>query len=280
MRAEIKDYSLQSKRTWLRNKYQGFYNRYDKVKSEVVWRFFITFNPVKVDLSRVQPGSMPVLINNFNRLDLLRLQISWLSSLPTPVSIIIVDNKSDYQPLLDFYKTLQGSNIQVVMLGFNSWRKGLVEVAKQLKAFDKYVITDPDLLPYPDTPSDLLSHLAQLLDDHSEYNHIGTSLEINDLPQTDLGQKVTRHESQFWPPIAERVGKFAFVGPIDTTFAMYRRSSKVELIAPSLRTDRPYRLHHSDWYLKPGEFTSEYIHYVETAGMCASWAKDVRGQEH
>ena len=128
------------------------------------------------------------------------------------IAIIIVDNSSTYRPLLNFYNTLQAPNIQVVYLGFNSWRKGVEYLAGKLKSFPKLVITDVDLIPYPTTPTNILTHLSNLLNQYPDYNHIGTSLEINDLPNTSpMKQKVIQFESRYWAPHAKQLNQEVYI---------------------------------------------------------------------
>jgi hypothetical protein len=276
MKEIIADYSIIKNDAWHVRKYQSLVNRYFAVRRNLLWHLHVVAHPVRIDFSKLLPGSMPVLINNYNRLAPLQQQIAWLSSLKEDVSILIVDNKSNYPPLLAYYDGLNAPNIQVIKLGFNSWRKGITHVAAMLKGFSKFIITDPDLLPYDTTPNDVVSHLSNLLDKYPAINHIGLSLEINDLPESPLRDKVLNHESQFWPPVAKALGDGeVFVAAIDTTFAMYRNTSIVEALAPSLRTSRPYTLKHIDWY--PASLMSgEYQFYLNTATSGASWAVEVK----
>jgi hypothetical protein len=228
--------------------------------------------------SKLPKDSIPILINNFNRLELLQKQINWLLTLDGKISIIIIDNLSTYPPLLNYYKNIRHPNVQVVNLNFNSWRKGAEYLGeKKLKDFDKYIITDSDLLPYPNTPKDLVLHLSDLMDKYPAFNHIGTSLEIKDIPDKNpMKEKVIRFESDYWPPVAEELNNEVYVGKIDSTFAMYRRSSKVLKTYPALRTKRPYTLKHIDWYLAPADFSDEYIYYLKSCKSFATWATQLK----
>ncbi len=265
------------KNNWLQNKKQGLLNRYYKYKRLLAWEVHIKKNNIEIDYSKIPKGALPILINNFNRLDLLNLQIDWLLSLKENIAIIIVDNCSTYSPLLDFYKTLQAPNVQVVYLGFNSWRKGVEYLAGKLESFSKLVITDVDLIPYATTPTDILTHLSNLLDKYPEYNHIGTSLEIKDLPDTSpMKRKVIQFESRYWAPQAKQLNQEVFIADIDTTFAMYRNTSKILLTGPALRTDRPYTLKHVDWYMEPNNYSKEYQNYLSSCKSFATWATELK----
>ena len=226
-----------------------------------------------IDLSCLIPKSTPVLINNFNRYAALLKQIDWLNKLAEPVSIIIIDNNSTYPPLLDYYSNLNQKNIQVVSLNFNSGIWGIPYIVDQLPDVEKYVITDPDLVPYDKTPLDTLKYLSLLLDKHPEYNHVGLSIEINDLPECyALKETVEQWEQKFWPPQAQVLEDGTMVSCVDTTFAMYRRDSNVLGWEQALRTPRPYTLRHVDWYECSKNPTAEYQYYLKKCRRIASWA--------
>ncbi len=277
MSEEVINYDSNRKSTFWEDKKRGFWNRYYVYKRKTLWFIHRNRHQIDIDYARIDKDSIPVLINNFNRLEFLKSQIDWLNSLGNKVSIIIVDNNSDYPPLLDFYKNIQGKNVQVVYLKFNTWRLGLVYLAKKLKGFEKIIITDPDLMPYPDTPKDLISHLAELLDKYPGFNHVGTSLGINDLPENgELNEKIIQFESRYWSPIAEELNDEVFVAKIDTTFAIYRNTSDVISTSPALRTKPPYILKHLDWYILPEDYTEEYRYYLSNSKSFATWAKELK----
>jgi hypothetical protein len=276
MHEVIVDYSIEKQNAWLRNKCQGVVNRYFNLRRNLLWQLHLWRHPIPLDRGKLVPGAVPVIINNFNRLEPLQSQVEWLCSLKERVSIVIVDNGSDYPPLLDYYASLDLPNVQVALLGFNAWRKGIAAVAKLLRDFDKFIVTDPDLLPYPSTPDDVVTHLSNLLDRYPAFNHVGLSLEINDLPENVLREKVLRHELQFWSPAAQQLNGEVYVAAVDTTFAMYRRGADVQALSPALRTARPYTLRHIDWYVQPNKLTPEYLHYLRSVSPVATWAVEIR----
>jgi hypothetical protein len=57
---------------------------------------------------------------------------------------------------------------------------------------------------------------------------------------------------------------------------MYRKSSRVRVLGPALRTNRPYTLRHIDWYLIPLEYTDEYRMYLKTCKTVATWATEIK----
>lgn len=277
MRETIINYSLHKKSSWFQNKLQGLSNRYFKYKRILTCKLYFFFHPVVLDKSKILPGTIPIFINNFNRFTSLRFQIEWLTSIHDKVSIIVVDNNSDYLPLLEYYKSLNYQNVQVVYLGINSCLHGIGYLLGKLRGVEKYVVTDSDLLPYAETPENIISHLEKLLDKYPSYNHVGPSLEINDIPRCNpLQEKIVHHESQYWPPLAKRINEDLVIAPIDSTFAMYRKTSNFFLRYPALRTARPYTLKHLDWYINKENPTDEMAYYMKTCKPIATWATEAK----
>ena len=280
MAEEVINYGGSGEMPWWARKRKGLTNRYHKYKRHLLWALHVRTTRIELDYGKLPAGVTPVIINNFNRLALVREQVDWLLGLREPVAVVIVDNDSTYPPLLDYYDQLDHPLVQVVRLGFNSWRKGAAYVAREkLRAFDRYVITDSDLLPYPETPPDLIAHLSALLDRYPEYNHVGTSLRITDLPDHyPLKETVIGYESRFWPPAARERGGDGYEALIDTTFAMYRRGSSVLATGPALRTKHPYTLRHVDWYTDPAAISPEFEYYLKSCKSFATWAFEAKRQ--
>lgn len=276
MAEEVINYSGTDQNNWWTNKWRGLSNRYYKYKRYFLWYLHCRLHTIEPDYTKLPPDCIPILINNFNRLDLLKKQIEWLLNLDDKVAILIVDNLSTYPPLLDYYKNIDHPLVQVIYLNFNSWRKGVEYIGrKKLPGFKKYIITDSDLLPYHNTPKNIVGHLSMLLDQYPEYNHIGSSLEIDDLPDYNpLKETIIRHESIFWPPLAKCLNNEVYVAKIDTTFAMYRNSSTPLDTEPALRAVRPYTLKHVDWYLNPKNHTQEFKYYLRSCKSFATWAHE------
>lgn len=279
MSEEIVNYD-ELKPSWFKNKIKGLKNKYFIKQRALRWNLHIAKNNIKLDYSKIPKTAMPVLINNYNRTHTLNQMVEWLLSLEDEVAIIIVDNQSDYPPLLEYYDNIKHPNVQAVLLNFNSYKHGIEYLANQLVHHDKFMMSDPDLIPYPDTPKDIISHISRLMDKYPNYNHIGPSLEILDIPDDiPVKQKVVKHESQFWSPHAEKLNDEAYVANIDLTLAMYRKSSKYMALGPSLRTDRPYTVQHIDWYVKEEDYTDDFRYYLATTGTFATWAMQIKKEK-
>lgn len=220
-------------------------------------------------------GTIPVYINNFNRMTTTRGIVEYLKKVDGAFPVI-VDNGSSYPPLLEWYKT---KPCETVLLNenvgkFAPWTRGCVQWAAAHRArFESefYVVTDSDL-DLSGVPFDVLDVLIEGWARFPSSRKIGLSLEINDLPSdSPILDSVSQWESKFWQ---ERSGMF-WRADIDTTFAMYRADmnhANVMETTNAWRTDRPYTARHTPWYITDDTITEEERYYIEAnASKTAGW---------
>jgi len=218
--------------------------------------------------------TIPVVVNVFNRLTTTRALVEQIAMLEgaTPV---IVDNASDYEPLLEWYGTC---GVEVVRLSGNyghhaPWDHVMLSPGDVVRRYgsDKYVVTDCDLC-IRDCPRDLLGVLAEPLHWRRGVIKSGLSLRIDDLPEWQT--TVREWESRFWTqPIMG--GRFYWAA-VDTTFAMYScstpfRIAKTVVRARATRSAPPYTARHLPWYLDGNNLDVENQHYFRTANASNSW---------
>jgi len=213
---------------------------------------------------------IPVYINVFNRLTTTQRLVYQVSNLRRAMPILI-DNNSDYPPLLDWY---QECPYEVVRLRENlghhaPWLSGTV----QLDNARLYVVTDCDL-DIEGVPEDVLEVLERpFLWKNTGVVKSGLGLRIDDLPEWQT--EVREWESRFW---RKRVAgdPLFYDAMIDTTFALYQQSTPPAVamrVRPgnSVRTGEPYVARHMPWYLDAENLDEENAHYFETAGRSNSW---------
>jgi hypothetical protein len=183
---------------------------------------------------------MKVWITNFNNLERgFRRLVDWLRS--TDVAVIVIDNGSTWAPLLKYYET---SGLQIAHCAKNLGPYAFWEM-KLHQDSDRFIVTDPDVVPSADCPPDLIKRMGEMMD--RGYVKVGPSLRIDNLPGTYPNtQQVIDWEQQFW---THRAGK-GFEALIDTTFAMYAPSAPAGP-AYGLRLAPPYSFEHIPWYEGP-----------------------------
>jgi hypothetical protein len=182
----------------------------------------------------------PIFINNRDRLTMTRRLAEQCAALDDVGEVVIVDNGSTYPPLLDWYETCP---FQVIRLAENRGTRGVwtVELPRTF-----YVETDGDL-DLAGVPRDLLPLLQEALERWPEIIKVGTSLEIDGIPDVyPFKAEVLRRESQMWRPWEDARYHSAL---IDTTFAMYRAGTTWGGYGPALRTARPYTAIHTPWHV-------------------------------
>ena len=219
-------------------------------------------------------NNIPVIINNFNRLNYLKRLVNWLESAGFK-NIYIIDNNSDYQPLLDYYNITPHI---VYRLDRNKGHFALWETVIFSRFSNHYYIyTDPDLLPVEECPLDVVKHFCDLLQKYSDYSKVGFGLKIDDLPDDyPLKDKVLKWESMFWK---REVEKDVYDAHIDTTFALYRPGARGGADIPALRTGGKYMMRHLPWYEIPNSFDNETSHYYSSAGDSSSWYSVLKGKQ-
>ncbi len=231
------------------------------------------YKRVKKDVTENEfdKNDIPIFIISFNNLTYLKNIIKNLERYKLS-NIHIIDNKSDYPPLLDYLKTLP---YEVHMLDKNwghrvLWNSHLFDdyVFNQM-----YVVTDPDLEFNPKLPDNFLYHMYKLLVQFPNITKVGFGIRIDDLPRSELNDKVLSWEKKFWEEIQPDDNYELYRANVDTTFALYR-PGKIRRynFFTGLRIAGDFCARHLPWY---GD-CEESSYYRKTASEnSASWTKDI-----
>jgi len=208
---------------------------------------------------------VPVIINSFNRLGSLRRLMGWLLRAGQE-RIVIVDNASRYQPLLDYLASVETARLATVLrLEGNHGHKALWErgLLSRLGIDSEYVYTDPDVVPCDFCPTDAIRFLQAVLASEPQIARVGLGLRLDDLPDSYRHKRAAIDwERQFWLKPAARG---LFFARLDTTFALYRPGAGLDLELPALRTGWPYLAAHEGWYLDSARPSDEDLVYSREA---------------
>ena len=207
--------------------------------------------------------SVPIFIQNFNRLSCLKNLIQWCLSAGYK-NIIIIDNGSTYAPLISFYREITSSaSVEVVSLPRDTSRFGLWEhrLLDRFKITGPFVYTDSDIVPDERCPQDVVKRLASILHNNPDIFKAGLGLRLDDLPSAyQFRKEVIAWERQFWrAPVARGI----FRAKVDTTFALYRPRSEFSI--NGIRTGWPYLATHESWYENLANPSEEVGNYLNTA---------------
>jgi len=202
-------------------------------------------------------SDVPILIGSRDRLTPLVELIAWLERAGSE-RILIIDNDSKYEPLLDYYERTPH---QVVRLGRNVaprnfWSAGIIDA---YAGQGRYVLSDPDVVPTETCPLDAVAHFDELLDRYPDRVKAGFGLKLDDLPEHSRHAEAVRSwEMQFWQ---NEIAGAVYDANISTTFALYRAETRTYLEGPSLRTGEPYLARHTPWYSDVDDPTPEEKFY-------------------
>ena len=197
---------------------------------------------------------LPIIIIAYNNLTFVKNFVNQLLHLPNP--IIIVDNKSSYQPLLQFYDEIEKSTnhkIKVMKLRKNYGHRVYLSHKKLFPQV--YILSDPDLQLNKDMPNNISDILYSLSEEYKKFK-VGLCLDISDshlfFPTKNyMGRKdmsIEKWEQKFWKNKIENPKYDLYDAPIDTTFTLvnWKYYNKNEYDA--IRIGGEFTAKHLPWY--------------------------------
>jgi hypothetical protein len=220
-------------------------------------------------------AATPIFITCRDRVTGLIQLVDWLERAGHE-RIYLVDNHSAWPALLEY---LDQTPHTVVRLRENAghtapWAAGAVE---KYAPAERYVVTDPDVVPDEDCPLDAIEHLASIIDRYPIYRKVGLGLRIDDLPAHNaLRDVVIAWESQFW---MRKVRSGLYHAPVDTTFAIYEARCGHQT-TPTARTGAPYVARHLPWYADSNAIDEEERFYrARGRPGISNWHSDSMARE-
>lgn len=221
---------------------------------------------------------IPIYIISYNRLDALKKSINSYLKFFQYQDIIIIDNGSDYPPLLEYLSDLK---IQGVSVHNNDKLNHVEDLSEKISPIIRkdlvkrkkppyYIVTDPDIL-LENVSNDFLEILIHTLKAFPNADVIGPMLTIKDIPKNYPARNkvLQRHIEQFWYKIPKQFKyneKVIFYQEalIDTTFALHRGNQAFRRLKKGIRLYSPYEAKHLDWYITEDTITSDQLHFLKT----------------
>jgi hypothetical protein len=189
-----------------------------------------------------------IFIVNFNRFSPVKMLVEAFLK-RNYKNITILDNASEYQPLLEWYKSC---GVKVHHIGSNQGPYILDRLPEYypITKTQHYVYTDADCVPIDENPENFIEDIIEL---SKKYNipKIGLGIKIDDLPDCNKYKKmIITHESVFWhkdPIKDERC--ILYKAPTDSTFAINAPGIICRLNNDiDYRSGFPYMIRHMPWY--------------------------------
>lgn len=205
--------------------------------------------------------NMPVIIIGYNQPTYIRNMVRQLE--PYTSDIIVVDNCSEFQPMLDYYENEYQYTLlrQKVNFGQKVYRKDWI----QKLVGDVYLLTDPDLEFNENLPTDFIQKLLDV-SDHFKAWKVGFALNI-DHPNLRTKLHYGRHtvkswESDFWKcPVEYGPDRdlAVYMAGVDTTFCLVNKRNE----GPQVPADAPEGWSPGGQYRIAGDFTCLHLPWLE-----------------
>jgi glycosyltransferase involved in cell wall biosynthesis len=208
---------------------------------------------------------IPVIINNYNLLTWPKAMVEQMKSWEGINEIIIIDNASTYEPLLEWYET---NPCTIVRLEQNlgqaaPWKSGFVDTLSGTY----YAVTDPDL-DLSGVNKRVISKCIKKLSRFPSLGKVGLSLDYEDVQPSS---SYYNHMNNYEKP--RQLGSRRFEGllldvAVDTTFAVY--NVKQYFIGGASLLDSAK---HIPWYYSEEErkADAEFSQYIASASNACSY---------
>jgi FkbM family methyltransferase len=205
----------------------------------------IFFEPNK-EYGTLVKKNIPVFVISYNQYTFIKNIVKQLEKFTTDINII--DNNSDYLPLLEYFKNEYEYTLlkQKVNYGYSVYLQKKI----QKLAGDLYVLTDPDLQFNSKLPENFMEELLAI-SNYYKANKVGFALLIDSEDiRTDItfkGRNIKDWESQFWInrikfPLKPEIE--IYKAPLDTTFCLINRNYS----NPSIRVGGDFTCIHIPWH--------------------------------
>ena len=224
--------------------------------------------------------NIPIVILNRDRLYPLMEQVEALRKKGYN-NITIIDNRSTYGPLLEWYNTV-GVDVFYNNITENSCHAFRDLVQMQHPKFldiikDWFVFNDSDIIPLDTVPDDYIEHLIGFA---TKYNKakVGMSIKIDDIDLNyPLNAWVHSYESGYWTNgIMDESGTELYPHPVDTTFAVHAPGTIPTWSNNTFRAGVPYIVKHAPFYYDPNNLPDDEKHYLSRMDKQSSnWSSKV-----
>jgi hypothetical protein len=202
---------------------------------------------------RKDPKKIPIVIICWNTLTFIRNLINQLKSYPNP--IILLDNKSTYTPLLDYYKEIKAElkdKIEIRFLDTNYGSNVYLELKNTLPKV--FILSDPDIELNKNMPQNFAEILYTLSNKYKVYK-VGAALNINDKDQfvrcAQKGNPLYEYQLRYWKDRIPNKDYELYKAAVDTTFCLINSKYKIKNInpvEPAIRIAGDFTVKHLPWY--------------------------------
>ena len=229
---------------------------------------------VNMKYSNIRDGftgieGIPVIIPTFNNPTYLKSMVDFLLSRDLK-NIVVLDNNSTYPAMVEYLEELS-KDIRVINQPDNYGpRQFWFDEVAFSELPEYFIVTDPDLSFKKELPENFIDILKEILDEHQVFK-VGCALDLDventllDEPYVIVNNTVSiRHSEQSYYSPSIRIAhptQEMYAAPIDTTFALYKKSNKHFGFMSSIRVAGDFKVHHHGWDLNLPMPQEEYDYY-------------------
>jgi hypothetical protein len=203
-------------------------------------------------------------------------------------NITIVDNKSTYPQLLNWYKVSGAkifnnttSDTGIDSVNSLAYTHRIPEFLHPMMT-GNFILTDSDIVPVSEIPVGFVEDLTEICNKYRRHK-VGLGLKIDDVPDHFYNKKkMLDIETMYWKDALEGEKMLLYPHPIDTTFAVYSPGTiaKWGSGGTCFRTGGNYVARHIPWYYDYNNLPEDEKYYIKNlapnTGACWSlWAKEV-----
>jgi hypothetical protein len=234
----------------------NYYNYNPKLLNSNKW---MIFEPKPE--GQITKNNMSIVIIGYNQYTYISKMVKQLE--PYTNDIIIIDNKSDYKPLLNYYE--KEYKYSLLKMDKNHGHKVYEESFIISLLGNMYIITDPDLRFNKNLPSNFISEMVKVSNEYKA-GRVGFALLIH----TDdirpglsyAGMPIKEWEGRFWKHKIPNPNLELYSAPIDTTFCLLNMIHNYKGL--SIRIAGDYVCKHLPWHHNYHQelLDDEYDHYL------------------
>lgn len=203
-------------------------------------------------------GLIKVVINNRNRFTTTKNMVEDLLRLNPKEKIIILDNKSSYPPLLEWYQKME-TLVDIRFLE-NEGHLALWTTGLNKELGDFFVYTDSDIILPQVFPKNWKDIMLKTLLEHPNFKKVALGIRIDDLPDHyKFKDQVVRFESRWW---RIKIANELYRSHTDTTFCLLENFG--DNCYPSIRLGMKNMVcQHHPWYLDLENLDGEEMYFLQ-----------------
>jgi len=203
-----------------------------------------------INMNKINGNDIPIVVISWNSLTFLKNFVNQIKELPNP--IIILDNKSDYEPLLEYYKEIKkelNNKINIRLLDKNYGHNVYLELKNTLPSI--FILSDPDLKFNSEMPKNVGEIFLEISNKYKAYK-VGSALDLSDKEKFlqcsnyTNGKNIFDWESKFWKKKINDNDYEMYYADIDTTFTLCNNNYINNNI--QIRVAGKFLVKHLPWY--------------------------------